>query len=209
MEFLSFLFNSHDGWSFCEITGKAECIFLPVAKLKWSPEGFEVHPKSRTKNFWSAHHFSPWDSTDFHSDTIDSRIMRLVSRLYSKRSYSIPRYWPRFKSYQSVLQWVIPFLRQWQRWASLSPLQSYPSVKDRQGWCGASRALAEIIGYSAAFWTVAFMNAIGVALYFLLTKKTSSWQEELKKFSLRVSRWHTKWPACERSHRPSSYYALS
>ena len=34
----------------------------------------------------------------------------------------------------------------------------------------AGGAIAEITGYSAAFWTVAVMNAIGVALYFLKTQ---------------------------------------
>jgi predicted MFS family arabinose efflux permease len=30
--------------------------------------------------------------------------------------------------------------------------------------------IAEHLGYSAAFWTVALVNAVGVALYFLATK---------------------------------------
>ena len=30
--------------------------------------------------------------------------------------------------------------------------------------------VAELLGYSAAFWTVVFVNALGVSLYFLLTK---------------------------------------
>lgn len=30
--------------------------------------------------------------------------------------------------------------------------------------------IAEHLGYSAAFWTVALVNAMGVALYFLATK---------------------------------------
>ena len=45
----------------------------------------------------------------------------------------------------------------------------------------AGGAIAEITGYSAAFWTVAVMNAIGVALYFLKTQnfflKFSSFQQ--------------------------------
>ncbi len=30
--------------------------------------------------------------------------------------------------------------------------------------------IAEFLGYSAAFWTVALVNAFGVALFFLATK---------------------------------------
>ena len=30
--------------------------------------------------------------------------------------------------------------------------------------------ISELVGYGAAFWTVALVNAVGVALYFLATK---------------------------------------
>ena len=56
-------------------------------------------------------------------------------------------------------------------WRYLVELEALEQVAQAGGGILLGGVISELFGYSAAFWTVAVVNAIGVALFFMATRR--------------------------------------